>query len=242
VGDLLHFAHQIPTIPVQRRMHLGAIQAARARLEDRPSWVALFLKGYGLVCREMPALRRAYLRFPWAHLYEHAENVCSVAVERLVDGEEGVLFGRLRSPELLTLTDLTGRLRRYKEAPLESVGCFRFALRWMRVPTILRRLGWWWGLNGSGGLRARYFGTFGISVYSGLGVESLHPLSPLTTVLNYGPIAPDGTVAVRIVYDHRVLDGATIGRALIRLEETLTGPILNELDALYRESRGALSA
>jgi hypothetical protein len=242
VGDLLHFAHQIPTIPVQKHMGLGRLVLARTRLEARPSWVALFVKAYGLVCMEMPALRRAYLRFPWPHLYEHPETICSVAVERVVDGEEGVLFGRLRTPEARTLTELTNKLVHYKEDPVESIGCFRLALRWMRVPAILHRPAWWWGLNGSGWLRARLFGTFGISVYSGLGVESLHPISPLTTVLNYGPIAADGAVAVRIVYDHRVLDGSTVGRALVRLEEVLTGPILSELDALHCESRGALSA
>ncbi len=47
-------------------------------------------------------------------------------------------------------------------------------------------------------------GTFGVSVYSGLGARSLHPISPLTTTLNYGTIGKDGDVSVRIVYDHRV--------------------------------------
>ena len=49
--------------------------------------------------------------------------------------------------------------------------------------------------------------------YSNLGAESLHPLSPLTTTLTYGVVRPDGTVPVRVVYDHRVMDGGTIARA-----------------------------
>jgi hypothetical protein len=112
----------------------------------------------------------------------------------------------------------------------------------MRLPRFLRRLGWWWGLNSSGARRARHFGTFAVSVYSGLGVESLHPLSPLTTVLNYGPIDTEGQVDVRLIYDHRVLDGSTIGRALIRLEEVLCGPILAELESLPTPGRGGLCA
>jgi hypothetical protein len=36
-------------------------------------------------------------------------------------------------------------------------------------------------------------------------------------------------VDVRIVYDHRVLDGATVARALARLEDVLNGEIAAEL-------------
>jgi hypothetical protein len=89
----------------------------------------------------------------------------------------------------------------------------------------MRRLLWWYALNWSGYNRARTLGTFGISVYSGLGAEGLHPLSPLTTTLNYGVISADGNVEVRIVYDHRVLDGSTVARALGDLEKVLTEDI-----------------
>ena len=58
---------------------------------------------------------------------------------------------------------------------------------------------------------------------------SLHPLSPITTVLNYGVIADDGSVNVRIIYDHRVFDGATVARALAEMERVLNCEILAEL-------------
>ena len=61
---------------------------------------------------------------------------------------------------------------------------------------------------------------------------ALHPLSPLTTTLTYGVIGPDGSCDVRLVYDHRVLDGAVVARALARLEEELTGPVCDELRAM----------
>jgi hypothetical protein len=38
-------------------------------------------------------------------------------------------------------------------------------------------------------------------------------------------------VDVRLIYDHRVLDGASVARALKSLEMTLTGEILDELRA-----------
>jgi hypothetical protein len=109
-----------------------------------------------------------------------------------------------------------------------------------RLPRPVRRLLLWLGLNLSR-TRPGQFGTFGLSSYSALGAESLHPLSPLTTTLNYGVIDPDGSVTVRLVYDHRVTDGATIARALARLEAVLTGEVLDELRAMA-SSRGRVAA
>ncbi len=113
--------------------------------------------------------------------------------------------------------------------PIERIGTFRRTLRVARLPRPLRRLLWWIGLNYSGYKRARNWGTFGVSVYSSLGAESLHPLSPLTTALNYGVIAPDGSVDVRITYDHRVMDGSSVARALMELEKILNGPVAHGL-------------
>ena len=96
------------------------------------------------------------------------------------------------------------------------------------MPLPVRRFLWWLGLN-IGRQRGNYFGTFALTVYSGLGAQSLHPLSPLTTALNYGVIEPDGSVDVRIIYDHRVMDGATVARALERLEGELSSSILAQL-------------
>ncbi|MDP2296757.1 MAG: 2-oxo acid dehydrogenase subunit E2, partial [Pseudolabrys sp.] len=45
----------------------------------------------------------------------------------------------------------------------------------------------------------------------------------------------DGNVNVRIIYDHRVLDGATVARALARLEEILNTEIVSELRSLSQD-------
>jgi hypothetical protein len=229
VCDLVHFARKVPSVPVQRRMNLAPLAAVRQAAHPRPSWCAIFTKAYAFVCAARPELRRAYLAFPRPHLYEHPENVASVAVERSYRDEDAIFFGHLRSPEQQGLLELDGHLRRYKEDPIESFGLFRRVLWTTRLPRPLRRFLWWFGLNVSGRKRAKHLGTFGVSVYSGLGAASLHPLSPMTTTLNYGVIEPDGSVDVRLIYDHRVLDGSTIARALLDLERVLLNEILIEM-------------
>jgi pyruvate/2-oxoglutarate dehydrogenase complex dihydrolipoamide acyltransferase (E2) component len=74
------------------------------------------------------------------------------------------------------------------------------------------------------------FGTFGVSNYGQWGAESLRPLSPTTTLLTIGPIGDDGHASVKIIYDHRVLDGAFVARCLAELEETLNAEIARELE------------
>src|SRR5260370_5197071 len=212
--DMLHFAHTVPSIPVQRRMHLAELVAARAAAEPRPSWCSIFTKAYAFVTDANPALRRAYLSFPRPHLYQHPTNVATIAIERRFHDEDAVFFVHLGHPEKRSLLEIDSKLRRYKELPLEQVSAIRRALRTTQWPWPVRRLLWWFALNVSGAKRAHFFGTSGVTVYAGLGPSSLHPLSLLTTTLNYGVIDPDGAVDVRLVYDHRVLDGETIARAL----------------------------
>jgi hypothetical protein len=231
IGDLVHFAHRVPSVPVERRMRLAPLVNARRALDPRPSWCAIFTKAYGFVAQARPELRRAYLTFPWARLYEHPCNVASVAVERRVGSEEAVVFGNIPSPEQKSLQELDQKLHCLKEEPVAAIGSVRRALRVSRLPRPLRRLLWWTGLNLSGRKRAHFMGTYGVTVYSGLGAASLHPLSPLTTTLNYGVISPRGSVNVRLCYDHRVLDGATVARALRHLEEVLHNELLAELGA-----------
>jgi hypothetical protein len=229
ICDYVHYARQIPTIPVQRRMRLADVVAARAAASARPSWAALFIKAFAFVTDAWPQLRRAYMRFPWPHLYQHPINMTSVAVERRFGEEEAVLFIHLRQPERLSLLEIDARLQHAKEAPLETIGSFRRVLFISRLPRPLRRLIWWIGLNVSGRKRAHFMGTSGVSTYAGLGAASLHPLSLLTSILNYSVIEADGSVDVRITYDHRVLDGGVVARALTDLERVLTHEILAEL-------------
>jgi hypothetical protein len=229
ICDLVHFARQVPSVPVQRRMDLAPLVAVRQAARPRPGWCAIFTKALAFVAAARPELRRAYLSFPRPHLYEHPVNVASVAVERRWHDEDAVFFGQLRSPEKQGLLELDARLRMFKEEPIERISSFRRSLKLSRLPRPLRRLAWWVGLNAWGRKRASYMGTYGVSVYAGLGAASLHPLSPLTTALNYGVIGADGAVDVRLIYDHRVLDGSTVARALEDMERVLKCEIVAEM-------------
>ena len=229
IADLLHFAGRVPSIPLSRMMDVAALRAARRLHPDRPSWSVIFMKAYAQVAMEHPPLRRALLEWPLERIYEHPQTNCSLAIERTYEGEQGVFFGMFRAPEGQTLGELQRSLVEFKEAPLGEIGFFRRMIRISRFPRIVRRFLWTASLNASGRGRAKRFGTFGVTTLGGQGVEQIHPLSPLTTTLTFGPIDPKGLVTVKIIYDHRVLDGAYVARCLVELEQTLNGAILEEL-------------
>jgi hypothetical protein len=231
VIDLLYFAKGIPSLPVQRRMSIGPVVAARTACQERPRWTAIFAKAYALVAREFPELRRAYIKIPWAHLYEYPASNGNIVIERDYRGEPCVFSITVKDPAAYKLADLSRLIQHATTAPVEDIKDYRRMLRIASLPLPLRRLMWWLGLN-IGRQRANYFGTFGLSVYSALNAESLHPLTPLTTLLNYGVIDANGGVNVRIIYDHRVMNGATVARALGRLEEILNSVMTDELKAL----------
>jgi len=238
IADLMHFAAQVPSIPVQRRMDLAAVADARLHCPDRPSWPAIFTKAFALVASEFPELRRAYCKFPYSHLYEYPASVANVAIEREYRGERAVLPLLIKNPAELPVTEIGWLIRTAATLPIEDVKNFRRALRVTRLPQRLRRFLWWMGLN-AGRQRANYFGTFGVTAYAARGAESLHPLSPLTVTLTYGLVGGDGRADVRMVYDHRVLDGATVAGSLVRLEGVLNTAIREELlESHWRSSAG----
>jgi hypothetical protein len=227
--DLVHFARQVPSTPVSRTVDVSALVGPRANHPLRPSWALLFMKAYALVGTQHAPLRRSLLEFPWPRIYEHPWMNCALAIERSFQGDHGVFVGLFRAPEHQTICQLQEALEFYKNQPLDRVGVYRRALKFSRVPRPIRRLFWWSTLNFSGPKRAKRFGTFGLTSYGALGAESLHPISPLTTTLTFGPISASGEVIVKLIYDHRVLDGAYIARRLRDIEAALQGEILSEL-------------
>lgn len=232
MADVMRISAKVPTVAAERRMDLGPVAAARARCAVRPSWVAIFVKAFALVADEYRELRRTYLPCPWPHLYEYPENAGLVMIERQHQGESVVFPFRIRNPGWMPLDLLSETIRIAKTAPIEATADFMRVLRVTALPWPLRRLIWWLGYH-SGRVRANYFGTFVVSVYPSEGAEPLHGIGPITVLLTYGLIRPDGAITVRAMWDHRVLDGVIIARALLRLEEVLSTTILDELLSLH---------
>jgi hypothetical protein len=233
VIDLLYFASKIPTVPVQKRMSIAALIEARNACREKPRWTAIFTKAYALTARDFPELRRAYCKLPWPHLYEYPTSNANLIIERDYEGEPALFSVAIKDTARQSLPDISRVLHHGATAPAESIKDFRRSMQFARLPRPLRRAAWWVCLN-FGRQRANYFGTFGLSVYSALNAESLHPISPLTTLLNYGVMDADGHLVVRIIYDHRVMNGATVARALGRLEEILNTVVLEEVRALAK--------
>jgi hypothetical protein len=234
IADLMYFSAHIPSIPVQREMSLRSVLAARSALSPRPPLPALLTKAYALVAAEFPELRRAYVQLPWPHLHEYPTSIATVAVERSFYQELGVFPVHIKDPASLAIEHIGQLIRSAKQEGFAQTRKFRQFVRIAGYPMLLRRAIWWIGFN-LPRLRANYCGTFGVSTVSSLGTDILHPRSPIATLLTYGVIADNGLVAVRVIFDHRVMDAATVARALKRLEEMLNGTIADELRLSAKE-------
>src|ERR1700754_2736665 len=128
VGDLMRFSIGVPRVAVQRQMNLGPLLRARMAQRTRPSWSAIFVKGYALLAREMPELRRTYVKLPWPQLYEYPVSVASIAHEREHDGERAVLLSRIKGPEGRAIAELEASIRKARSRPVLEVRDFRLAL------------------------------------------------------------------------------------------------------------------
>lgn len=227
--DMLYFGQKVPHVTIERRMKLKELASARASLSHRPSWFAIFIHAFGQVARRYEPLRRSYMPFPWPHLYEHSHNVACLAIERLINGEEGVLNIQLRDPEKYSIAYLDEKIRQAKTRPIEEIAAFRRPLGIAWLPRPLRRLAMWSALNLCGQWRERFAGTFAVTGLGGLGGTPIQAITPLTSTLICGAFEPDGSALVRLTFDHRVLDGMVAARALIDMETILHETVLPEL-------------
>jgi hypothetical protein len=234
VIDLMEMSKQVPSVCADRRMDLTPLVAARTACTPRPSWCGLFAKAFAILGREHPELRRSYLKFPWARLYEHPHNIVSLNVERECGPESVVLYCLIRSPENRTLREIDEIVRFHKEEPLENVRAFQRSVNMSRVPWPFRRLFWWAALNVLGRRRCHNFGTFGISSVGAQGAGLLHLTPILTSTLHFGLFDDSNRMDVRFSWDHRVMDGGLVARILCDLETILNRDIARELTGNLR--------
>jgi hypothetical protein len=229
IVDLLFFSKSFPLIAVERSMPFGELARARVSHPEQPPWSALFAKAFGLAAQEFAPLRQSYFRYPVPYLFEYDESVVSIAHELDVGEEQAVLPVRIRCPDQLPLTNFRYKIEEMRDADLWQRGFYRMLATAACLPFFLRRPLWWIALNVPR-FRKRCFGTFAITSVGALGADLLTPVLPITSLLTYGPLADDGTLRVRLLFDHRVYDGASAARVLARLEQLLLGPIYNEVN------------
>ncbi len=237
MADFIHFSRKMPLVAITRRMDLGPVVAARKAVTPSPNWVLLFAKAFARVAADRPALRQAYMTFPWAHLFECDQSVAAVAIEREYAGEPVVLFALFRDPHTTPLADLAAALHDFKTKPLESLEPLSRTIRITKLPKLARRVLWVHALYQSGRLKAQNFGTFGISSVAGAGATTVGMASVLTNTLSLGPFDEAGRLDVRLDFDHRVYDGVPAAKALAEVERVLRTEIVAELQSLTPPSR-----
>jgi pyruvate/2-oxoglutarate dehydrogenase complex dihydrolipoamide acyltransferase (E2) component len=232
ICDFLNAGKRVPTVSICKDMNVAALRDARQSARPRPSWCSIFTKAYAGAVAVIPDLRRAYLSFPWERLYEYRHISADITMDVPLDGEQVIVGAPLQRPESLPLLEIDRLIAWHKEKPLERLRNYRRAQVLARLPRLVRRLAWWYVLSVSGYRRSRYFGTFGVTSVSNWGVEAVTPIAPVTSVLHYGTIDARGTVAMRVTFDHRVMDGSKPARALAEMERILDEAILAELRTL----------
>ncbi len=211
--DCMSLSRLVPQLAVERRMNLQPLIQVWEGLDERPSWFALFIKAYALVARHYEPLRRSYVGLPWPHLYQHADSVANCTVERRIGNEDCVFGMQISQPDQRPIREISALIHNAKTAPLWQIGAFgkQWLFSWLPFP--LRRLVWYVILNAWGKLRAWQLGTFGITGVCSLGTDLLTFPTPQTTTLACGLYQPDGTVTVRMMCDHRVVDGSVAAPA-----------------------------
>lgn len=231
VNDVAVLGHTIPLFPVDREMRLAVVADARDAAPRRIGWAACFLKAYAVVAREQPLLRSWLVRGLRSRLATANQSVATLAINRPDEhGADRLFFARLVSPDTLPLIAIQAFVDRHATAPIDEL--FRRQLELETVPGWLRRTILRWNMNSTSAKRPGRIGTFSMSSLAGFAAGNhFHP-TLCTTSLCQGPLDDAGRCRVTVIADHRVLDGATVAKALQRLEEVLGREIAAELRTL----------
>ena len=234
--DVLHFHRTIEACAHDRQFDLAHVASLRTRLPHRISWSLLFIKAFAIVAARRSVLRQSYQSWPWPHIYQHSDNVAMMATHRIHNDEPWVLLSRFERPEQVPLPALQTKLDRYLTEPVPLI--FRQQWQLSALPTLLRRILWWWNLNITLSAKAHRSGTYFLTTLAGKGVEIQDPPGYLTSNLTFGPLDDHHRCRVTMLYDHRLMDGSLVADCLIEMESVLNGAIADELKTLVVPTDG----
>ena len=231
VDYLMRLAHNVPSACVQRQIKFAEVLKARDATVPRVATVAIFVKAFAMVADEFPELRRAFIRYPWPHFYEYPTSIAATTVERIHNGAATIFPQLIKRPSAMSLRAVSDIFINAQKAPIESIRGFDRFARILNLPWFIAYPVWWLGYN-IGRIRGNHFGSFAVTTIASLGAESPAFWTPVTTTLNYGAIRADGSVNINLMIDHRVMDGRVASEIIIRLEEIMNGPMIDELRSL----------
>ena len=230
VADVSLLARSVPLFPIDRWCNLAELAAARAECRPRIGWATLFLKAYGKVVRQTPALRSWFLPGLFPQLATTSQNVATIAINRIEDEHERLCWARLERPEELPLLEIQKFIDDCGQKPLGDM--FKRQLELEMLPGWLRRLVLRWNHRSRSAKRAARLGTFSLSTLAGLGASNRFHPTLCTSSLSYQPLETDGRCLVTLIADHRVVDGALVARSLAQLETVLQHDLVKELRSL----------
>lgn len=234
IGDFLAICQPIPLAHGERRIDIRALREVVKSRRPRLEWVPVFFKAYAIVAASRPKLRRHFVRRPWAHLYEHPDNVGCVIVSRRLEEDDALFYLPISTPERLPLMEIQRIIKDAQKAPIAEIPAFRRQVRLLKIPGLFRRTLLRIGNNWATRQRARRVGTYGMSVLASMGIANLTTLVPWTTIIHYTPFDENGSMLLRVALDHRVLDGLEMAYALREMEEVLNRQILEEVLEMSR--------
>ncbi len=232
VNDLLHFAKKVPLVSGERHLRVRSMMELRRRTKNPPTWSALMIKAISKVSVGIPELRRAYMPYPWPHIYEAPHSVAAVVFDRVYEGEHAAFIAPIMYPERRSLAEIAAKTEALRTDPIENHGALRRLVRTAKLPWPLRRAVWNIGMYGSGYMRACNFGTFAINSLAGMRGRMLQSMCPITSHFYYGlPHKVDGML-FQVAFDHRVFDVYTMMRLANEIEAEFNGELLEEVKTM----------
>lgn len=232
VCDVVRLAKKIPAYGLIRDIDVRGLDELRKRIRPRLSWSVIMMKAYARVGCRIPELRQHYVGFPWGHIYQHHTNIATMVINREHEGEERLLFARFHAPDEATLIDLQERYDYMRTAPVAEVKQFQHQIRFARVPSTLRRMGWWLMIHVWAKKAPKHLGTFGVAVSRFRDIYGTQHLSPTTSTLGVDLVSRDGLSHTVLTFDHRIFDAWRAGEVFIELARELHGPVRDELEQI----------
>lgn len=229
VDDVIHISNQMPMAAFSSDWDVAQIAKLRRMTTPKISWNVLMMKAHAIVCQQQPELRRCYVRFPWAHLYQHHQNVCMMTIGREHNNETRLFFARFNEPDNESLVELQEQYDKYRKAPIEKIKQFRHQITFAKFPQFIRRFGWWVLFNLWPQKRASHMGTFGMSISGYKGARANGHLGFNATILGTDPTPRKGNAHMVLTFDHQILDGVPATEVFKESHRMLVTAVAKEL-------------